>query len=167
MTGQYVYILALAVAFSTSTKAGPLSPLYLSTGSTVEVLQSTTILDSWSTGEQEYSIAVQGTVRTWSQGNPVLSLLGHEYTLDGIPTGASYPNSVGCCFRDGTTDGQFNYAVRQVAGDDEIYRFNLDWTNPQLFPIPLVLASSTLSVQRRHLLRDGLQGLGRSLGHNE
>jgi len=81
-------------------QAGPARPLYLSTGSQIQVLQFNSIIDSWTTGEQEFSIAVDMTVRTWSQGNQFLSLLGKEYLLDGTPTGATYANDVGCCFRE-------------------------------------------------------------------
>jgi hypothetical protein len=125
-------------------QAGPVSPLYLTTGSQVYVIQGTGVVDSWPSGEQEYSIAVDTTVRTYSQGNPLLSLLGHEYGLDGTPTGASYLNTVGCCFRDGTTDGMFNYAARTGAGVDGIYRFDRDWSSPQLLPFnPLIIGGTT------------------------
>jgi len=127
-------------------QAGPARPLYLSTGSQIQVLQFNSIIDSWTTGEQEFSIAVDMTVRTWSQGNQFLSLLGKEYLLDGTPTGATYANDVGCCFRDGTTDGQFNYAIRQVAAAaNSIYRFNLDWTNPQVMPVNPIYGPGLLS----------------------
>jgi hypothetical protein len=123
------------VAFAEMAQAGPVSPLYLTTGSQIYVIQATSNVDSWPAGEQEYSIAVDATVRTYSQGAPMLSLLGHEYGLDGTPTGASYLNTVGCCFRDGTTDGMFNYAVRQGAGVAGVYRFDPDWTDPQVLPL--------------------------------
>jgi len=125
-------VLALVLSFGEIAQAGPIRPLYLSTGSQVQVLVGSSIVDSWTTGDQEFSIAVNTTVKTWSQGAPALSLLGREYELDGTPTGATYLNGVGCCFRDGTTDGQFNYAVRQAAGGNLVYRFDLDWTNPQV-----------------------------------
>src|SRR5512144_2896437 len=46
--------------------AGPVRPLYLSTGSEIAVIQGISVVDSWATGDQEYSIAVNTTVRTWS-----------------------------------------------------------------------------------------------------
>jgi len=125
-------------------EAGPVSPLYLTTGSQVYVIQGTGVVDSWPSGEQEFSIAVDTTVRTYSQGNPVLSLLGHEYGIDGTPTGASYLNTVGCCFRDGTTDGMFNYAARTGAGVDGIYRFDRNWSGSQLLPfLPGLVGGAT------------------------
>jgi len=128
-------------------QAGPVSPLYLTTGSQVYVIQGTGVVDSWPSGEQEYSIAVDTTVRTYSQGNPLLSLLGHEYGLDGTPTGASYLNTVGCCFRDGTTDGMFNYAVRTGAVGAGIYRFDRNWSGPQLLPfLPGLIGGGTTGI---------------------
>jgi hypothetical protein len=131
-------LVALVVAFAEMAVAGPTSPLFLSTGTQIQVLQGGSVLDSWPTDEQEYSIAVGTTLKTWSQGNPVLSLVGREYRLDGTPTGGTYVNTVGCCFRDGTTDGKFNYAIRE-APVNEIYRFNLDWTDPQLMTFGTVI----------------------------
>ncbi|MGH8638878.1 MAG: PEP-CTERM sorting domain-containing protein [Burkholderiales bacterium] len=125
-------LVALVAAFAEMAVAGPTSPLYLSTGTQIQVLQGESVLDSWPTGEQEYSIAVDTTLKTWTQGSPALSLLGREYLLDGTPTGGTYVNTVGCCFRDGTTDGKFNYAIRVAPVNNEIYRFNLDWTDPRL-----------------------------------
>lgn len=127
-------LLAYVFAAQGAAQAAPTSRLYLSTGSQISVLEGNTVVDSWVTGEQEYSIAVDTTVRTWAQGSPVLSLLGQEYQLDGTPTGATFANEVGCCFRDGTTDGRFNYAVRVGPAASIVYRFNRDWTEPQVMP---------------------------------
>jgi len=134
------------LASSEMAQAGPSRPLYLSTGSQIQVMTDGGIVDSWITGEQEYSIAVNTTVKTWSQGNPLLSLLGREYELDGTPTGATYLNGVGCCFRDGTTDGQFNYAVRQAIPNNVVYRFNLDWTDPQPMPFSSTFTSGVTGI---------------------
>jgi len=138
-------VIGLAVALAEMAHALPVSPLYVSDGQQIQVFQGFGVIDSWLTGEQEYSIAVSSNVKTWSQGNPFLSLLGREYLLDGTPTGITYLNSVGCCFRDGTTDGRFNYAVRLLAGSEAVYRFNLDWTDPQVFPLQPQLAFGGLS----------------------
>lgn len=51
--------------------------------------------------------------------------------VDGTPTGASYLNTVECCFRDGTTDGVYNYAIRDDFGGNVVSRFVLDCTNPE------------------------------------
>ena len=53
------------VAFAEMAQAGPVSPLYLTTGSQIYVIQATSSVDSWPAGEQEYPIAVDATVRTY------------------------------------------------------------------------------------------------------
>ena len=68
---------------------------------------------------------MDSTVRTYAQ---TLGQTGYEYGLGGTPTGVTYTNTVGCCFRDGTTDGVHNYA----SSDAGLFQFNTDWTNPQL-----------------------------------
>ena len=143
---QCARMMPLVVAFGSMGQAGPISPLYLSTGAQIQVIQGGSILDSWPTGDQEFSVAVNTTVKTWSQGNPSLSLLGREYLLDGTPTGVTYANTVGCCFRDATTDGQFNYAVRQTPTMPVVYRFNLDWTDPQVFPLGAAVISGVTGI---------------------
>ena len=141
---EAVFFLAWVLAVPAVALGGPVRPLYISTGSEISVIQGISVVDSWTApGEQEYSMAVNTTVRTWSQGNPALSLLGREYQLDGTPTAATYLNGVGCCFRDGTTDGQFNYAIRE-AGGTSVYRFSLDWTDPVVMPFsPFLISGST------------------------
>lgn len=129
-------LFAAAAASLNLAQAGPLSTLYLSTGSTIEVMVGNAVVNTWTTGDQEFSLAVDTTVKTWSQGNPQISLFGKEYSLGGVATGTTYLNQVGCCFRDGTTDGTYNYAVRQgLPGVSGIYRFDLDWTNPVRMPL--------------------------------
>jgi len=130
-------LLVAALLLSAGTAfAGPISPLYLSTGTNIYVRQGNAQIDTWATiSPNEGALAVNSTVRTYSQGfGSVLSPLSHEYTLDGTSTGVVYENTVGCCFRDGTTDGTYNYAIRPYPGglDDGLYQFDLDWTNPQL-----------------------------------
>ena len=139
-------LVACVFAAQNTAQAAPTSRLYLSTGSQVAILEGGTVVDSWITGDQEYSIAVDTTVQTWSQGNPFLSLLGREYQLDGTPTDATFANAVGCCFRDGTTDGQFNYAVRAAAPFNTVYRFSRDWTDPQVMPFPAQLTTGVTGI---------------------
>lgn len=72
-----------------------------------------------------------------------------------MPTGAAYQNSVGCCFRDGTTDGTYNYATRnEGTGPGHVYRFNSDWTNGQAVPelTNLGVTSAITYDYRRELL---------------
>jgi hypothetical protein len=127
-------------------QAGPTSALYLtdsSVGGAVYVVQNGAVINSW-TGvpapnaplDSNPTIAVGETVRTYPQGF-VPGALGAEYSLNGVPTGATYPNTVGCCFRDGTTDGVvYNYAIRDIPGLNAIYRFNRDWTDPEVLVLP-------------------------------
>lgn len=68
---------------------------------------------------------------------------GGRFLLDGTPLTAPVPPTRGmCCFYDGTTDGEFNYAVREDStllephgsrplAPDALYRFARDWSNPQ------------------------------------
>jgi hypothetical protein len=73
---------------------------------------------------------------------------GARFTLDGTAVGAVRSSTTGiCCFSDGTTDGRFNYAVRQDStllepigsrplAPPAIYRFGRDWSDPQPY-VPL------------------------------
>ena len=114
--------------------AGPITPLYLSESfMKITVVQGSGVINSWATPDVEASIAVNTTVRTYGQAS---ANLGREYTLAGTATGVTFPNTVGCCFRDGTTDGLFNYAIQDVpAPDNLVWRFNSDWSNPQVMPL--------------------------------
>ena len=74
---------------------------------------------------------------------------GGSFRLDGTPIfAAPIVNQSLCCFYDGTTDGQFNYAARadstllepigsRPLAPAAVYRFGRDWSNPQLY-FPLV-----------------------------
>lgn len=136
---------ALAVgcvgAIPLEAQAGPTSALYLtdsSVGGAVYVVQGGAVINSWTgnvSPDSNPAIAVGETVRTYPQGFG-LGGLGAEYSLTGVPTGATYLNTVGCCFRDGTTDGVYNYAIREIAGDDVLYRFSRDWADPEVVVIP-------------------------------
>jgi hypothetical protein len=140
---------ALAIGCASATlseaQAGPTSALYLtdsSVGGAVYVVQGGAVINSW-TGtpnpnaplDSNPAIAVGETVRTYPQGF-VAGAIGAEYSLTGVSTGATYLNTVGCCFRDGTTDGVYNYAIRDIVGDNVIYRFSRDWADPELVVIP-------------------------------
>lgn len=121
---------------------GTTSPLYVTDFSgVVHVVQGTAQTNSWidqnsSIGLQPNpAIAVRDTVQTFPQAIPLSGTsVGAEYSIAGVATGVTYSNTVGCCFRDGTTDGTYNYAIRQAPGTDLIYRFGLDWSNPEALP---------------------------------
>lgn len=114
--------------------AGPTSPLYVTDSISIYVLQGGAIVDQWDHGIEPglpgiHTMAVGSTVRTYPQSTQS-GTVGSEFALDGSPTGVLYDNTAGCCFRDGTTDGVHNYALRQSVADP-IYRFDSDWTNPE------------------------------------
>ena len=125
--------------------AGPVTPLYLSESfGKITVVQGSGVINSWPTPDVEASIAVNTTVRTYGQDS---SNLGREYTLAGVPTGTTFPNTVGCCFRDGTTDGVFNYAIQDTPAPDHlVWRFNSDWSNPELLPLVIISGGQTFGL---------------------
>lgn len=132
-------VMVAMMSCSVAAQSGPTSELYLTDfGGSVFVVQGDNVIDSWSnppgSTDSSPAIAVTSTVRTYGQGFGAPSQ-GYEFTLDGTPTGASYANTLGCCFRDGTTDGVYNYALRQPSGDSIAYRFGLDWSNPEVFDL--------------------------------
>jgi hypothetical protein len=81
-------------------------------------------------------------VRTMASMPPWI--IGGSFRLDGTPMPAPpVVNKELCCFGDGTTDGQFNYAARtdstllepigsRALAASALYRFGRDWSNPQL-----------------------------------
>lgn len=140
LSGRYRAMCAaiiMTVGLAGSAAAGPKSALYLTDFSaTIRVVQGDAVVNTWTDRagggiDSLTAIAVGETVRTYSQGGAALPSQGAEYTLDGVFTGALYTNNVGCCFRDGTTDGVHNYALREGV-IDPLYRFNRDWENPQV-----------------------------------
>ncbi len=99
--------------------------------STFHVIQGGALLRSWTLGtgtsQYQYPIAVIYTVRTMGSNE---GDIGAEYDLDGVDLGARYvhpPGPIRCW--DGTTDGTHNYAIDTGGG---VYRFDRDWSNPQL-----------------------------------
>ncbi len=112
--------------------AGPISPLYLTSFDRISVVQGAGVTTFPTVSLGEYAIAIDSSVRTRAQ---LVGDLGHEYSLNGTPTGVTFLNTEVCCFRDGTTDGVYNYAVR--AGTGTYYQSNADWSNPQLIQFGL------------------------------
>jgi hypothetical protein len=119
--------------FATATLAlavpsqGPIQPLYVTAGDQGVwfIVQNNSITQIHDAGVEEYAIAVGTTVRTFAVG-PGLS--GAEYTLAGVPTGNTYPNSFGSQMIDGTTDGTHNYAIQWNTG--HVIAFSTTWGNP-------------------------------------
>jgi hypothetical protein len=124
-TSIWMGALTLLLAATGKAQAGPISALYLGSGSQIHVVQGSSIVNSWAApGNNEHAIAVDSTVRTvgYFQG-----AVGREYTLTGTTTGTTYTNPLpNSGIYDGTTDGTFNYAVNY--NDGVVYRFNSDWT---------------------------------------
>lgn len=112
--------------------AGPVSEYYLTkwVDRGIAVIQDNSVVRSWSIAPGSYAqlaIVVNGDVKTYSHYS---SGAGAQYSLDGVATGTLYPNQVGQYPHDGTTDGTYNYAF--FYGMNKLYRFGLDWSNPEL-----------------------------------
>lgn len=127
--------LLAAAALAQHATAGPLSPYYLASGDRIFAVQGSSVLWNQPTAYSglEYPIAVPSTIRTtgFFFGAP-----GGEYDpATGLPTGTSYPHPGLNDFNDGTTDGEFIYAVQFNSG--RVYSFNLNWGNATLlFTLP-------------------------------
>ena len=124
-------LLLFLLGIITFLQAGPISQLYLIAGRDAKgmVVQGTQVLRTWALPHAyEYAVAVQDTVKTMGD-NP--SYNGSEYSLTGTRlqtiTTTGSPDGL---YYDGTTDGTYNYALDYKYG--RVYRFNLDWQNPQL-----------------------------------
>ena len=122
----------LVVTFIAGSAWAQTDPLYMSDGDArkIIVVQSGTIVNSFPASPQEraFPIAIVETVRTtgyWPGES------GGEYELDGTPTGAVYklmePEGG---MSDGTTDGEFNYAITFNGG--HVWVYDEEWANGQL-----------------------------------
>ena len=125
-------VLLLVIVAGTATlapadvSAGPVSPLYVTHGGYIDVVQGGGVVNSFATSccDDERAIAVNATVRTLGR-TPGAN--GHEYTLAGVPTGTTYALD-GFAY-DGTTDGLHNYAI--VGGaPGGVVEFDSNWANP-------------------------------------
>jgi hypothetical protein len=120
-------VVAALLTLARHAGAAPASNYYLTAGD-----QFTNIVisgDSYTQFAQqsfEYPIAVDGTIRT--SGN--FSGPGSEYSLSGLYLGTGGAWNAPPSIYDGTTDGQFNYAVD--LGDSGVYQFAVDWSGPTL-----------------------------------
>jgi len=122
---QIAFLIAvLCLAAFAPALAGPISPLYFTTGGTppgfVGVLQGSAVLNLWPASVPlEGAIALPGSVRTMGLvgGN------GSEYTFAGVPTGVTYVGPGFGWWYDGTTDGTYNYSVDgQIGGGIPLQR---------------------------------------------
>lgn len=84
---------------------------------------------------EDLGVRTMASIPPWTTGG--------AFRLDGtpVPPPASFTAGL-CCFGDGTTDGQFNYAVRQdstglapigsrALAPPAVYRFDREWGNPR------------------------------------
>jgi hypothetical protein len=117
--------------------------MYLTTGGGLLVLDGGCIRAVAASPAMATAIAVSGDLGVQTlAGNPPW-IGGAAFALDGTPVPGPRAASDGlCCFSDGTTDGEFNYAVRQDStmlapigsrplARRELYRFSRDWSDPQ------------------------------------
>jgi serine/threonine protein kinase len=125
----------------------PRSTLYLSMNAALGVVQGLDLsVQPNSTTASPIVVSSDLGVLTMAGSPPWTT--GGRFRLDGTPA-ASLPtvNAGLCCFVDGATDGEFNYAPRQDStllepvgsrplAPPGLYRFDRDWSNPQLlFPL--------------------------------
>jgi hypothetical protein len=139
--GYSVGIIAFTAAVAAShiaTAQGPASRYYLADADAtrLQVVQSGTVVDDWSTVPRLSPLAVSGSVRAYNVGtlSPIHSFTGPgvEYTLEGLPTGATYPWQQGPTGQllDGATDGfAWNFAA-EWDGQNGIWRYDRGWKNP-------------------------------------
>ncbi|MGD9615144.1 MAG: PEP-CTERM sorting domain-containing protein [Alphaproteobacteria bacterium] len=151
--------LAASVGLSWTASAalttGPLSPYYLNNSSdqTIYVVQGTSVVDSFPLSycggiqfcEANLAIANGHVSTNWfgnGQGSPGTA---GQYTLDGTPTGVSWPTSpppagtTSQIIQDGTSDGTSNYTVelQNDVGQPRVIAYDLQWQNPTvLFDVP-------------------------------
>jgi hypothetical protein len=104
-----------------------------------------TIVPSNPTTAVAIAVSADLGVRTMAGGPPWTT--GGAFTLDGRPVVAPPIVNATCCWIDGTTDGVFNYAIRQdstllkpigsrALAPPAVYRFDRDWSQPHLlFPL--------------------------------
>ena len=117
----------LGVAALTATSAaanGPKSQYFLGANTKIIRAQGENYISAPTLESGQYPLAVNGSIRiVYSEGGEI----GHEYTLDLVPTGKMYTNSAPPPddLWDATTDGCFIYAVNVDTG--EVVRFKLNW----------------------------------------
>jgi hypothetical protein len=125
----------------------PRSTLYLSLNAAIGVVRGLD-LSVQANATSAAAIAVSSDLGVLTVAGRPPWTTGGRFQLDGTPV-ASLPtvNQDLCCFMDGTTDGEFNYAPRwdstllepvgsRPLAPPGLYRFDRDWSNPQLlFPL--------------------------------
>jgi len=116
----------------------PISPLYLTFDGGIGVLEgnSLRLLPGGGPGAHAIAASTRWGVRTMASHPPWVG--GAWLGPDGSPGRAELPAEDLCCFADGTTDGRFNYALRQdstllepigsrALAPPAVYRYDLQW----------------------------------------
>jgi hypothetical protein len=119
----------------------PRSPLYFVHGGTIGILErgALRLLPGAHQGSWVLAVSEQRGIRSLPGMPPWVGPVW--FRPDGTPERA--PDNVGgvCCFGDGTTDGRFNYALRQDStllepigsrplAPPAIHRYTTEWTEP-------------------------------------
>ncbi len=121
----------------------PLSPLYVTAAGGLLIVDGTgvTVVAGNPASAPALAVSADLGVRTLSGIPPWPG--GATFALDGTPVAGPHAATDGmCCFNDGTTDGEFNYAVRQDStllapigsrplAPRALFRFARDWSDPQ------------------------------------
>jgi serine/threonine-protein kinase len=143
--------LGSALAWSTTAGRGarralglqvpPRSPLYFPYGGGIGVIDGATvrIIDGSNEGPIALAVSERYGIRLMPGAPPWIA--GAWFRLDGTPIPPVLDSAPGlCCYSDGTTDGRFNYALRQDStllepigsrplARPAIHRFDLNWRN--------------------------------------
>jgi serine/threonine-protein kinase len=152
-TAAAVPVLLLAIWFGWNTGAGraarraagwavpPRSPLYFVYGGAIGIFEggALRLLPGAHVSAMVLAVTERWGIRTLPGMPPWMNAVW--FKPDGSPEHA--PGNIGgvCCFGDGTTDGRFNYALRQDStllepigsrplAPPAIHRYSLEWTEP-------------------------------------
>ena len=127
-------VIALFPLCSTTLADGPTSPYYLTDGDAalLQVVELDAVVDSWSTGQRLLPLAIADTISVYPRGPGFAD--GIELTLDGSPTGVTYPWQAGPTGQllDGGTDAVAHNYAGEWDGGQGIWQFDLDWKDPTL-----------------------------------
>jgi hypothetical protein len=121
----------------------PRSPLYVSLSGGLMIIDGLTVRTVPGNTAIGFAIAVSPDLGVRTMGGWPPWTGGAVFTLGGKQVAGPRAAAEGiCCFYDGTTDGQYNYSVRQDStrlepigsrplAPRQLYRFDREWANPQ------------------------------------
>jgi hypothetical protein len=121
---------------------GPRSPLYLVAGSAILIVTDGRVALYAGNPAPATALAVSHDLGVLTAAGRPPWTGGASFRLDGTLVGAVRPSTTGlCCLVDGTTDGRFNYGLRQDStllepigsrrlAPSAIFRFGRDWSDP-------------------------------------